>query len=70
MITITRNYPVTHQPNTMNIPMTMGEYLRAHDAWKSGTLIQATFPMLDVGQREFIKTGITPAVWDRMFGED
>lgn len=38
--------------------------------WKTGTFIQDAFPELTAGQREFIKTGITPEEFDSMFSED
>lgn len=33
-------------------------------------LIQDIFPDLTVGEREFIKSGITPEQWDKTFKED
>jgi len=36
-------------------------------AWESGTLIQDALPFLDADRREFIMSGITPAMWDEMF---
>ncbi len=37
--------------------------------WTRGILIQDAFPFLDAGEREFIKTGTPPHVWDEMFGD-
>lgn len=34
----------------------------------AGPLLQNAFPYLTAGEREFIKTGITPDSWDKMFG--
>jgi hypothetical protein len=38
------------------------------DAYARGEgYIQTIFSNLDAGEREFIKTGITPAEWDSVF---
>ena len=54
----------------MEIPLSHAEFEKRFTLWQSGMLIQDAFPMLDAGQREFIKTGITPEEWDNMFGHD
>lgn len=69
MILVERKCPFTGALNTMQLPMTAAEYNRAIAKWEGGTLIQNAFPTLNAGQREFVKTGITPAVWDSMFSE-
>ena len=38
--------------------------------WEKGGLIQDIFPHLTPEEREFIKTGITPDEWDKLFGDD
>jgi hypothetical protein len=40
------------------------------DHWKHGELIQNAFPLLNVDEREFIKTGITPNEWELMYESD
>lgn len=35
-----------------------------------GLLIQAVFPNLSAGEREFLINGITPEEWNKTFGED
>jgi len=67
---ITRRSPFTHKVNTMEIPLSEEEFAKRSTLWRMGELIQNAFPMLDAGQREFIKTGITPEEWDNMFGHD
>lgn len=69
MILLERKCPFTGVVNTMELPLTHGEYDRALNLWEDGALIQNAFPMLNADQREFVKTGITPAVWDSMFSE-
>jgi hypothetical protein len=40
-------------------------------AWRRGDkLIQEAFPELSSDAREFIKTGVTPAEWDKYMGGD
>jgi hypothetical protein len=67
---ITRRSPFTGKVHRMEIPLTPKEYGERATLWQTGMLIQDAFPMLDAGQREFIKTGITPEEWDNMFGHD
>ena len=38
-------------------------------AWKNGMLIQNAMPDLSADEREFVMTRITPAEWERMWGE-
>ena len=67
---ITRRSPFPGKVHQMEIPLTPKEYGKRATLWQTGMLIQDAFPMLDAGQREFIKTGITPQEWDAMFGGD
>lgn len=60
---------MTGKVNTLEIPMSEDEFNASFAAWVKGALIQDAFPTLDAGLREFIKTGITPDEWDRIFGE-
>ena len=69
MILLERKCPFTGVFNTMELPLTHREYDRGVAKWEAGALIQNAFPMLNADQREFVKTGITPAVWDSMFSE-
>ena len=39
-------------------------------AYLGGALIQDAFPNLNDDEREFIKTGITPAEWTKYLGDD
>jgi hypothetical protein len=60
---------LTGKLNTLEIPMSEADFDASLSAWVNGALIQTAFPTLDAGLREFIKTGITPDEWDRVFGE-
>lgn len=41
-----------------------------YQAWQNGALIQDAFPDLSADEREQIKSGIHPACWDSMFGDE
>lgn len=56
-----------------------GKYHRAtlqlndeqYSNWRSGgQLIQNAMPHLDAEEREFLMTGVTPAEWKEIFGEE
>ena len=49
----------------MDLKVTHAEIQR----WEGGELIQNEFLHLTAGEREFLKTGITPEEWDNAFGE-
>lgn len=38
--------------------------------WLDGGLIQNVMSYLNADEREYILTGISPAEWERLFGED
>ena len=61
---ITRTNPFNAaEINTMDLPVTPDQV----DAYMQGVLVQDAFPQLDAAQREFIKTGITDDIWDKVF---
>jgi hypothetical protein len=68
MITITRKSQFTGKMNSMEIPMTHEQFQLAEVKWQMGELIQNAFPRLSADEREFIKTGCTPAEWETVFG--
>jgi len=70
MFFLERKCPFTGAWNTMELPLTVAEYDRGMDRWEDGALIQVAFPTLNAEQREFVKTGITPEMWTKIFGED
>jgi len=67
---VTRRSPFTQKINRMEIPLSHLEFEKRTILWQSGMLIQDAFPMLSAGEREFIKTGITPKEWDEMFKDE
>jgi hypothetical protein len=60
---IKRKSPFENKYNTLNIDVTQEQL----DAWKNGCLIQDAMPNLTPDEREFIKSGITPAEWEKLF---
>lgn len=61
---ITRISPFSHKKHTIDIPVTHEQLAE----WEGGKLIQNAMPNLNVDQREFILTGITPEEWEEVFG--
>ena len=45
----------------------ISEFMKKYNQWLSGDSIQYAFPDFSPEQREFIMTGITPEMWDRLF---
>ena len=60
---IIRTSPFSGNTNSMEIEVTQEQL----SSWENGTLIQNAMPNLSADEREFIKTGITPAEWDSAF---
>lgn len=67
---VIRTSPLSGKTNTLVLPISPDTYDACVAAWKAGKMIQDAFPMLTADEREFVKTGITPAEWDTLFGED
>jgi hypothetical protein len=63
---ITRVSPFSNKKTTLEIDVTA----RQIASWEKGELIQDAMPNLTAGEREFIKTGVTPDEWDDIFGVD
>jgi hypothetical protein len=62
-VLICRKSPISGTTNLKEINVTKEQI----DNWKSGTLIQLAMPNISADDREFIKTGILPDEWDRLF---
>jgi len=62
---VTRKSMISGQVNTMDLDVTQSQL----DSYERGEgYIQTIFPNLDAGEREFVKSGITPDEWAEMFG--
>jgi hypothetical protein len=53
----------------MEINCTPAQLAEGTHAYSKGALLQNAFPFLNANEREFLKTGTPPHVWDEMFGE-
>ena len=63
---ITRTSMITDEEHTLDINVTQEQM----NKFESGRyLIQDVFPHISPQEREFIKSGITPSEWERMFGQ-
>ena len=66
--TLTRSNELDGKENSMTFDMSCFEFRLAFAEWRTGSMIQNAFPNLNVDEREFIMTGITPELWDSVFG--
>jgi hypothetical protein len=67
-IQVTKQSIITKKMNTMELPITQ-EHLDMYET-VGDILVQDAFPNLDIGQREFLISGITPQEWNETFGEE
>jgi hypothetical protein len=65
-VKITRISPFSGKENTQELDITMLEHMK----WIEGMVIQHAMPRLTADEREFVMTGILPAEWDSMMGEE
>ena len=70
MVNVVRKSPFSGKINEMSLNISQTEFNEAAAKYKAGALLQNAFHMLTADEREFIKTGITPAEWAATFGED
>ena len=61
---ITKTSTISGKSNTMDLQITQDQI----DLWNNGELIQRAMPNLNVGEREFLISGITPQEWEETFG--
>lgn len=54
---------------TMNLNCTEEQLDKGYLAYANGALLQDAFSFLNADEREFLKTGTPPEVWDEMLGE-
>lgn len=64
---VTKKSQLTGVTRTIDIPNLTEDQV---NAWMSGTLIQKAMPHISEDHREFLMTGITPAEWDQVFGDE
>ena len=63
---ILRTCPVTGLERCMEIQVEKWQL----DHWRAGELIQNAMPQLSLNEREFIKTGIIPEVWEKLCNDE
>lgn len=66
--TLVRGNAFDDTDNSMTFDMSYFEFRLAFGEWQAGEMIQNAFPNLNADEREFIKTGMTPELWDSLFG--
>ncbi len=66
MLQVTKKSILSGKTNTMTLDITQ-EHLDMYEQ-VGGLLIQAVFPNLSAGEREFLISGITPEEWNKTFG--
>ena len=49
--------------------VSISDLIQRYEKWIGGDLIQSAFEGYNADQREFIMTGITPEMWNEMFGD-
>lgn len=68
-VELTQRCQLNGKTYTMNLNCTMAQLNAGAGAYQKGALLQNAFPFLNAGEREFLKTGTPPHVWDAMFAE-
>ena len=64
---ITRNSILDYQNYTMELPITASQLADGCSLRDGGEPLQEAFPTLDLEQRYFLSTGITPDEWKKNF---
>ena len=68
-VTFTRGRFGSTEMSSMNLDIEYTEFVLGLQQWFRGALIQDVFPTASSEEREFIVSGLTPEVWDKIFGE-
>ena len=59
-----------YEQSSMNLDIEYKEFILGLQQWLRGALIQDVFPKASSEEREFIVSGLTPEVWNAIFGEE
>ena len=59
-----------YEQSSMILDIEYTEFVLGLQQWVRGALIQDVFPKATPEEREFIVSGLTPEVWDKIFGEE
>tara|TARA_Y100000310_G_scaffold302746_1_gene340457 strand:+ start:468 stop:704 length:237 start_codon:yes stop_codon:yes gene_type:complete len=68
MITFENTSILSGDTTTMTFECSEVELHEGFHRYDGGELLQDAFPFLNAGEREFLKTGITPQEWETNFG--
>ena len=68
-VTFTRGRFGSTEMSSMDLDIEYTEFVLGLRQWLQGALIQDVFPKASSEEREFIVSGLTPEVWDAIFGE-
>jgi hypothetical protein len=68
-VNVTRVSKISGRAHTMRINISPKDFRKGYNLAESGMYIQDAFPTLTADEREFIKTGITPEEWEKVFSE-
>ena len=67
---VTKYCAIDRKEHTMEIPKLTPVLLEfIQNARAAGQSIQTVVPMLSPDEREFLMTGITPELWEKIFGK-
>ena len=69
-VTFTRGRFGSTEMSSMNLNIEYPEFILGLQQWLRGALIQDVFPKASSEEREFIVSGLTPEVWNAIFGEE
>jgi hypothetical protein len=67
---ITMSSILDYQDYTMEMPITASELADGYARQDGGCSLQDAFPTLDLDQRYFLMTGITPEEYKKEYGEE
>ncbi len=67
-VTVERRSIIDQKDYSLTLDCTRQQLVEGLTNYERGSLLQDAFPTLPAPQREFIKSGITPAEWINVFG--
>ena len=70
MTTFANTSILTGKIATMELNCSEAELAQGFNLYDGGALLQDAFPFLNAGEREFLKTGITPQEWETEIGSE
>lgn len=65
---VTKTSPISGKEHTLEIDVTEEQLRELYSGDKRRRPVQAIYPNLTAGEREFLLTGITEEEWEELFG--